>query len=131
MRYPTPALWRVKPLGNHDGDSVDVLVDRGGVNETQEKWHIRLKNVWAPESADPGGLETRDFVRTWLASHDDGSEWPFLLETFRTPRSDQVDVTFGRYVGIIEDSLGNPLNLAVSEFVASRGYGGGIRSVDA
>lgn len=126
MRYPTPALQRIKPLGNHDGDTVKVLVDRGGPNEAREIWDIRLKNVFAPEIGQPGSQECKAFVANWLATFIDGSDWPYMLETFRTPKSDALDMTFNRFVGIITSSTGENLNIDVQAFITTNGWGGGI-----
>lgn len=126
MRYPTPALQRIKPLGNHDGDTVKVIVDRGGPNETREIWDIRLKDVFAPEVGQPGGHECQVFVARWLITHTDGSDWPFILETFRTPKSDALDMTFKRFVGIIRDQYSYSLNFAIQEYITENGWGGGI-----
>lgn len=131
MRYPTPALWRVdvEAISVHDGDTlVHVIVDRGGIQETTERWDIRLKDVFAPELSQPGGRETRAFVEEWMTAHHDTSLWPFQLETFRTPRSDKDITTFGRYVGTIRAADGSELNAAVQEFVTTHGYPGGIGS---
>lgn len=120
MRYPTPALWRCRLVRVLDGDTVDVLVDRGF--EDQTTMTIRLQAVHAPERSQPGGLETRDFVLGWFTDHDDGSVWPWLLETFRTPRSDVEVETLGRYVGRISGPGGVVLNDDVQAFVLAAGY---------
>jgi hypothetical protein len=108
----------------HDGDSVEVCIDRGFDDTSQI--NVRLKDVWAPELADIGGRETRDFVLGWLMDHGDGSRWSFALETFRTPRSDVETMTFNRYVGVLTAPDGTSLNAAVSQFVLEKGYAGGI-----
>lgn len=126
MRYPLPALWRVRPLNVHDGDTIKVYVDCGGPNEKRETWDIRFKAVFAPELSQPGGVECRDFVQAWIDNNGDGTEWPFLLETFRTPRSDADVMTFSRYVGIVTSASGRSLNADVQAFVIASGYGGGI-----
>lgn len=126
MKYPTPALQRIKPINVHDGDNVKVIVDRGGPNETREIWDIRLKDVFAPEIGQPGSQECKLFVQNWLATHVDGSDWPYILETFRTPKSDQLDMTFKRFVGVIIDKDMFTLNAAIQKFITDNGYGGGI-----
>ena len=132
MRYPTPgpnggAPWRVRPLsGIHDGDTMRVYVDKGGINETRETWDIRLKGVFAPELSQPGGPECRDFVIQWVAAHGDGTDWPLGLETFQTPRSDKPVTTLSRYVGVITAADGACLNADVVAFIQANGYGGGI-----
>lgn len=124
MRYPTPALWRVAVIETHDGDTVRLGVDRG--IEESATWNVRLKGVFAPELTQPGGPECRSVVMAWLTNHSDGSAWPFLLETFRTPRSDTEVMTLSRYVGRITAADGSCLNDVVQAFIAAQGYGGGI-----
>jgi hypothetical protein len=110
----------------HDGDTVTAFVDRG--KEDYSIWDIRLKDVFAPELKQLGGPETGEFVRWWVMNHTDGTDWPFSLETFRTPRSD-VDVeTLGRYVGIIRSASGASLNEDVEDYVKRNGYSGGTGS---
>lgn len=126
MRYPVPAYWRIKVIDVHDGDSLWTQTDRG--DRDQSAWLIRLKGVFAPELGQPGGPECRAFVVAWLADHHDGTDWPFLLETFRTPRSD-VDVrTLSRRVGVLTSEQGVSLNPAVQTFVTANGYSGGVGS---
>lgn len=123
MRYPTPALWRISPLETHDGDTVRVSVDRG--IEESAVWSVRLKDVFAPELSQPGGPECRAFVSAWLIANGDGTAWPFLLETFRTPRSDAEVMTLSRYVGRLTSASGTCLNDAVQAFITAQGYAGG------
>lgn len=126
MRYPTPAHWRIRVLSVHDGDTPVALVDRG--HEETATWAIRLKDVFAPELKQLGGPETRAYVQAWILAHGDGSDWPLLLETFRTPRSDVDTETLGRFVGVIEAADGAILNEDVQAFVTERGYPGGVGS---
>jgi len=129
VKYPTPARWRIKVLNIHDGDTTPrSLVDRGGVEEDQSHWSIRFKDVFAPELSQAGGPECRQFVVDWFAAHDDGSEWPFLLETFRTPKSDLPVTTLSRYVGVYTAADGACLNHDIAAFVTANGYGGGVGS---
>lgn len=124
MRYPTPARWRIQIREVHDGDTCsEVFVDRG--DDDRSLWSIRLKGVFSPELWQVGGPECRDAAIAWVQQHGDGTEWPFLLETFRTPRSD-VDVkTLSRQVGRITAADGSCLNDAINAYVAANGYGGG------
>lgn len=126
MRYPTPALWRVQLVEVHDGDTARYRVDRG--DDDQSLWWVRLKDVHAPELSQPGGSESRAFAVQWHQDNGDGSEWPFMLETFRTPRSD-VDVkTLSRLVGRVTSADGYCLNDDVQAFVTERGFPGGAGS---
>ena len=121
-----PALWRCRVVDVHDGDTVTVIVDRG-VDETAQ-WDVRLKDVWAPELRQDGGRECRDHALGWIRDHGDGTDWPLLLETFRTVRSDREVMTLGRYVGVVKDAGGSSLNVAITGFVVEHGYDGGIGS---
>lgn len=124
MRYPTPALWRINVVDVHDGDTVTARVDRG--TDDTSLWHIRLKDVFAPELTDVGGPQCRDYVLGWVHDRGDGSDWPLMLQTFRTPRSDVEVTTFSRYVGVITAADGTSLNADVQGFIHASGYGGGI-----
>jgi hypothetical protein len=127
VRYPTPSRWRIKVLEVHDGDTTPrSLVDRGGPDEDTSTWSIRFKDVFAPELSQPGGPECRQFVIDWFAKHDDGTEWPFLLETFRTPKSDRMLTTLSRIVGVYTAADGACLNDDVAAFIKANGYPGGI-----
>lgn len=126
MRYPTPARWRIRPLYAHDGDTIFAQVDRG--DDDQSVWAIRLKDVFAPELSQPGGVECQRFVQDWLARNGDGDDWPFALETFRTPRSDVDIKTLSRQVGVVTSAHGTSLNSDVQAFINANGYGGGIGS---
>ena len=126
MRYPTPARWRVRLLGVHDGDTILVQVDRG--DDDQSVWSIRLKDVFAPELSQTGGPECRAFVAKWLDAEADGTDWPFILETFRTTRSDVTVSTLGRLVGVVTAASGACLNADVQAFITTSGFPGGIGS---
>lgn len=126
MRYPTPALWRVRPLSVHDGDTILAQVDRG--DDDQSVWAVRLKDVFAPELSQAGGQECRSFVAQWLAAQTDGTDWPFVLETFRTPRSDVTVTSLSRLVGVVTSASGAVLNHDVQAFITTSGYSGGIGS---
>lgn len=126
MRYPTPALWRCKVTEVHDGDTVKVLIDRG-MDDESVRW-IRLLETFAPELRQTGGPESRGFTTAWVASHGDGSDWPFMLTTYRTPLSDTDVTTFSRYVGTITAAGGANLNTDVEAYVKAQGYSGGTGS---
>jgi hypothetical protein len=126
MKYPVPALWRIRPVSVHDGDTIHAIVDRG-ISETA-LWAIRLKDTFAPELSQPGGPECRAFAQAWVSVNGDGSDWPLLLETFRTPLSDTEVVTLSRYVGRVTAANGKCLNDDVEAFIKAQGYGGGIGS---
>lgn len=124
MRYPTPALWRMRVTSVHDGDTLTAFVDRG--HDEFAQWDVRLKDVYAPELSQTGGPQCRDFAAQWVAANGDGTDWPLLLETFRTPRSDTDVMTFTRYVGEVRSASGASLNDAMREFITANDYPGGI-----
>ena len=127
MRYPAPALWRVEVERVHDGDTIEVLMDRG-FGDTSVK-PIRLKDVYAPELGQMGGLYVKNFVEAWLFTHThEELEWAFSLLTYRTPRSDVEAMTFTRYLGRLACSQGHSLNDAVKVYVLENGYAGGTGS---
>lgn len=126
MRHPAPALWRCKVLEVHDADTIKVLVDRG-MDDQSVRW-IRLLSTFAPELSQVGGPESRAFAAEWVAQHGDGTDWPFLLTTYRTPRSDADVTTLSRYVGTITAASGASLNADVQAYVTAQGYPGGAGS---
>lgn len=124
MKYPVPARWRCAIIDVHDGDTIRVEIDRG-MDDESIRW-IRLRDVFAPELSQLGGVECRTFVETWIRAHTDNTVWPFMLETFRTPRSDIDVVTLSRFVGMITAADGSNLNTDVQAYIKVQGYGGGI-----
>ncbi|AKY03759.1 endonuclease [Streptomyces phage Amela] len=108
-----------------DGDTLKVRLDQG-FGDTKSL-DLRLYGVFAPESRQPGGKETRDFVLDWLNQNDpDGDEWPFVVTTRRVKADTHEVTTLGRYVGILHDVEGRCLNDDINDFVAENGYGTGI-----
>lgn len=132
MRFPLygphgGAPYRIQVLETHDGDTESrCRVDLGGDHESAEIWSIRLRDVWAPELDQRGGPECRAFVERWAVENSDGSDWPLMLETFRTPRSDKPTMTLSRFVGVIWAANGRVLNDDVAAFIAANGYPRGI-----
>lgn len=121
-------MWdrRAEYLENHDGDTVKVVLDQGyGDTKLMD---IRLLGAFAPELADVGGPETRDFVTKWFKDRiTTKTRWNFIVISARMKVADHEQETLGRYVATITsiDSTEN-LNLAVMQFVISNGYSGGI-----
>lgn len=130
-------LWAARlPDGTdavHDGDTVRLELDLGF--SQRGTYALRLKDVFAPELRQPGGVECRQFVRTWLADgyYDDGQprysdDWPLVVETFRTKTGRDL-TTLERYVAVVSrrDSSFNNLNEDIQLFVKDHpGWGGGI-----
>lgn len=126
MKFPTPHLERMQVRSVHDGDTLVAYVDRA--RDQYEILEVRLRGVYAPELSQPGGWECQAHAVAWLADHHDGSEWPFLLETFRTPKSDKDSTTLSRYVGEVRAADGTILNAAMQVYIVAQGYDGGIGS---
>lgn len=95
-------VWRAKPLGAIDGDTLDVLIDQGWRATRVER--IRLLHVNTPERNGPDKVAARaatTFVLSWteLAIESETQlvprpKWPLLIET------EKAD-SFGRYLGTI------------------------------
>lgn len=122
-RLPDP---RDVPAPVHDGDTIKLELDRGFGDQSVVT--LRLRNTFAPELAQPGGVVCRTFTRRWLEDGDSYG-WPYLVETVKTRGGIEVQ-TFARYVAevTLADEPDASLNLAVSNFVRANGWGGGIGS---
>ena len=114
----------VEPV--HDGDTVRLELDLG-FNQTGV-YPLRLKDVMAPELKQPGGPESRDFTRAWLAGQT-GNRWPFVVETFRTRTGSDL-TTLERYVAVVHDAaMTSTLNDAVRLWLAEHpAWPGGVGS---
>ena len=124
-------MWdrRAEYLGNHDGDTVRVNLDQG-FGEIKESFDVRLLGVYCPELSEPGGPECQKFVAAWFKRHKlPRVRWSFVVITARMKRTDREETTLSGYVGTITSLDGTAnLNAEISEFVRSRGYGGGTGS---
>ena len=84
----------------HDGDTITVTLDQG-YGDLKENMKIRLGTVYAPELAQPGGPETRQFVVDWIARYAlIPLRFPFIVTTARGPRSDKELTTLERYISL-------------------------------
>lgn len=123
-------LWsrRARCVSVHDGDSLTLYIDDGRDRYSTE--FARLKNVYAPELKEVGGDVVREFVIDWIEDARfiaSRSDWPLVVTTVRT-RTDKDASTLGRYLYLVEDTLGNSLNDAIMQFVKESGYSGGVGS---
>jgi endonuclease YncB( thermonuclease family) len=110
--------YRAAVLEVLDGDTVRLLVDTG-YHGRQEEDH-RLKGVWAPEKNQPGGSETAEFVRGWLASLDRARRWPLEVDTEpnSNPEPDERR-SFTRYIAEVRNiATGRSLNEDIRTFLA-------------
>jgi endonuclease YncB( thermonuclease family) len=124
-------MWdkRAQVTNVHDGDTITVTLDQG-FGDLKEGMRLRLNGVYAPELSQPGGLETKRFVEDWLARYANAAlRFPFVVTSVRTPRSDKEVTTLERYVAIV-DSADRKFNLnwAISDFIKTSGYAGGVGS---
>lgn len=125
-------MWdkRARLLRVIDGDTIEVLLDQG-FRDTKEI-DVRLLGVWAPEMREPGGPETKAFVQEWFRREEaatGGKVWSVVVTTMRMPVADKEQQTFDRYVCTVTSMDGSrSLNVAVSQYVAEQGYGGGSGS---
>jgi hypothetical protein len=122
-------LWAARLPDNtdavHDGDTVRLELDLG-FNQ-RGIYALRLRDVFAPELKQPGGIASRSFVEGWLHRYDSGA-WPFIVETFRTKTGRDL-TTLERYVALVFSAASplDELNEAVQLFLRQHPeWGGGI-----
>ena len=127
---PVRFIWQARiPLDTepvHDGDTIRLELDLG-FNQ-RGVYPLRLRDVFAPELKQPGGEETREFVRVWLNRNADIG-WPFMVETFRTKGGRDL-TTLERYVAIVWPQSADhllSLNVATINFLLHRpDWSGGV-----
>jgi endonuclease YncB( thermonuclease family) len=75
----------------HDGDTVAITLP-----ESTRIWRIRLADIRAPELSEPGGKESRDWLRKRIAGKEVGVfiEWPKKRNLLDVP-------TFNRLPGVV------------------------------
>ena len=132
MRYEWWWRGRIPALSDTanpyiDGDTVRIELDRG-LEASRTTYACRLRGVYAPELAQPGGVECQRFVRDWLLTMTVRfGKWPLLIQTFDTASGNAIR-TFDRYVCDVwpADKAEPRLNDAVSDYIAANGWGGGV-----
>jgi len=87
-------IWRARYVSAHDGDTVTLYVDRG-INEFAQI-PIRLLGVYCLELG-AGGEPARDFTRRWLEAANVPTDWPLILQTYKSDPREK----FGRWLGRI------------------------------
>lgn len=115
-------LWeyRATPLRVIDGDTLELLIDNGFSSRQQET--IRLLNVYAPESKELGGPETKAYIEQWLATYIDTTlRWPLHLYTYPSSSFEPNERrTFTRYLAEVWDHrLTRSLNESIAGYVAA------------
>jgi hypothetical protein len=120
--------YRAKITNVHDGDTVTAVLDRGFGDMVEIQ--VRLFGTFAPELAQTGGADTRDYAAAWIAARQgsDPEAWPFIVTSIRNKVDTREIETLGRYVCLITDPQGECLNTAVSAYVQQKGYPGGTGS---
>ncbi len=93
--------YRAQLIGVLDGDTVRVLADLGF--GTRAEVDVRLVGASAPERAQPGGRETRDWTCAWIADALRGDRrWPLLVRTESTRSAEPTERrSLNRYLGVI------------------------------
>jgi len=92
-----------------DADTADAVLDLAfGLQlgaPASNMARLRLKDVWAPELNQPGGVEAKEWVQLWVADVEIAGtgEWDFLVETFKSARGEERR-TLGRYVAVVWDA---------------------------
>lgn len=99
-----------------DGDTLVILLDLGVSVRAEE--HIRLVDVRAPEMSQPGGLETREYVKARMTQLPP-LRWPLTVRTVpnTNPEPDERR-TLVRYLGTVLALPGYSLNADVNSFLA-------------
>lgn len=113
-----------------------MLVDTGFSQRAEPE--LRLRDVYAPEIHETGGLQVTEYVNGWLTSVQEGAKrkWPFWISVeMTTTYEPEMRMTFVRYVATVwkfEDQSrgwGFSLNSAVNNFLADHPeWGGGVGS---
>jgi micrococcal nuclease len=100
-------LWRAQIVRVVDGDTFDLLIDRG-FRATQVE-RVRLLDANTPEvvgTSRAAGLAARAFTETWTAPSS-SAPWPLLIETYQPKERDAV----GRWlVDVWRDGDGHNLD---------------------
>jgi endonuclease YncB( thermonuclease family) len=93
--------YRAALLDVLDGDTIRALVDLGG--HVRAQWDLRLADVTAPELRQPGGVESLEYTRAWMAELA-SVRWPLLVRTRvnRNPEPEELR-SFIRYVADVYD----------------------------
>lgn len=119
--------YRARVLETLDGDTLRVELDTGFHGRQEED--LRLLAVYAPEKSQPGGSETAQFVRGWVAQLDPKLRWPIEVDTSpnTNPEPDERR-SFVRYIAEVRNiATGRSLNDDVRAFLAAHpDWGGGI-----
>jgi len=127
-------LWwfRVSTIKVLDGDTIRFLLDNGLGSRQQED--IRLQDVGAPESGQPGGSETKLYVEDWLTAWAVTKDfrWPFLVQTQPNTNPEPTERrSFVRYIGRVfpvisynpggggEVTFGRELNADIRSFLST------------
>jgi hypothetical protein len=100
-----------------DGDTLRLEIDLGFHVHTQQD--IRLLAVSAPETNQPGGMESAGWVAGWISLLPD-LRWPLLVTTAisRIAEPDEKR-TFTRYLGTVADIVdGRILNTDLADYLA-------------
>lgn len=123
---PAMPLWtpycRAQLIGNHDGDTMTVLLDQLYNGRTEQK--LRLADVPAPEVNQVGGSEATAQTNAWLhrvTTRDPARRWPLGVLSQPTKRKAEPEQvrTFVRYVSYVYDiATGACLNQHLIDFLA-------------
>lgn len=74
----------------HDGDTIQMDIDQG-LNSHQREW-LRLKDCYAPELSEPGGIAARDFLATFCQDRE------FEVFTHPIGKQGNEERSFVRYI---------------------------------
>lgn len=112
--------WIVREIiRNHDGDTIDVRIDRGFFDTSVRRFRLYGVDTWevSGKNAHPLGVPARDAVRAWLeeALADPGLIVRSHILSDASPISDG---SFGRWGGEFFSRDGRSLN----DFIRDNGH---------
>lgn len=104
--------YKVKDCRVIDGDTVEAVVDLGfGISNKQR---FRLRGYDAPEMKQPGGVEVKEFLTSYVMAALTKSD--LSITTYK------LDI-YGRYgADLFLESSGTNINSVVQDYMLSSGH---------
>ena len=116
MEYPHDTWW-VIVTNIVDGDTVDVVIDQRFHSNRLER--IRLKDCWAKELSEPGGLEAKNHLEELIRNNCFiNTSKPLIIGHCLILDSFKTD-SFGRYLGIL---YGKDMEISINEKMILDGF---------
>lgn len=97
-------------IGNHDGDTITLKIDRGMRTYTEDS--LRLLGINTPELSEPGGHAARDFLRSICPK---GTQ--VRIRTYKN-KNDK----YGRWLGVVYIAGQNGSMTCVNDLMITNGH---------